>query len=169
MIPALERFCGIVERIAAFLLAAITLLIAASAVGRYVFASPIPDAFDIGRLLLGAAIMWGFAVVGYRGGHIEETVLTEMLPARARRVIELFAWGVLLVFVALLAWKMLARVESAGASGEATFDLRLPVWPLMAVIWGGAAAAILTVLARIILLWNGQAPSHDREPAEGAE
>src|SRR5688572_31626626 len=137
MIAALERFCTIVERIAGFLLAAITLLIAVSAVGRYVFASPIPDAFDLARLHLGAAIMWGFAVVGYRGGHIEVSMLADALPQRARRFIRLLAWAVLLLFVALLAWKMLTRVGSAATSGEATFDLRIPVWPLMALTWAG--------------------------------
>lgn len=165
MIAALERFCAAVERIAGFLLAAITLLIAVSAIGRYIFASPIPDAFDVARLLLGAAIMWGFAVVGYRGGHIDVTLLPDMLPPHLRRAMELIAWSVLLVFVVLLAWKMLTRVQSAAMSGEATFDLRIAVWPLMALTWAGAAAAVLTVLARIILLWKGRAPDPRHQPS----
>lgn len=153
----LERFSIIVEKIAGILLASITLLIVVSAIGRYGFATPIPDAFDIARLLLGATIMWGFASVGYRGSHIQVDVLAELLPARARRIVDIFAWSVLLIFAALLAWKMLARVESAMASHEATFDLRLPVWPLMAATWAGVVASLFTVLARLILIWTGRA------------
>jgi C4-dicarboxylate transporter, DctQ subunit len=155
MTRILERFSIIVENIAGLLLLAITLLIVASAIGRYGFATPIPDAFDIARLLLGATIMWGFASVGYRGSHIQVDVFSELLPPRARRIVDLIAWSVLLLFVALLAWKMLARVESARASHEATFDLRLPVWPLMAATWAGALASLFTVLARLVLIWNG--------------
>lgn len=145
-----------IERIAAVLLAAITVLIVASAIGRYLLANPIPDAFDLSRLFLGAAIMWGFASLGYRGSHIKVELFAEMLPARARRWVDLFAWTILMVFTVLLCWKMMARVTSAHASGEATFDLRLPAWPVMALIWAGVAASILTIAARILLIVTGR-------------
>jgi hypothetical protein len=48
---------------------------------------------------------------------------------------------VLLLFTVLLAWMLLGRVESAYASNESTFDLRLPVWPWLALIWLGVASS----------------------------
>lgn len=153
----IRKFCNGVEKVAGVLIACVTLLIVASAIGRYVFASPVPDAFDISRLLLGACIMWGFAVVGYRGGHISVDLFTLGLPDGARRWIEVFAWTVLLFFVMLLAWKMQARVGNAMRGNEATFDLRLPVWPLLGLIWLGAVASIGTVCARIFMLATGRA------------
>lgn len=153
----IRKFCGAVEVIAGSLIAIVTLLIVASAIGRYLLSSPVPDAFDIARLLLGACIMWGFAVVGYRGGHISVDLFTAALPDTARRWIEVFAWTVLLFFVVLLVWKMQARVQSAWRSNEATFDLRIPVWPLLGVIWLGAVASLGTVSARIFMLATGRA------------
>ncbi|TVP72514.1 MAG: TRAP transporter small permease [Rhodobacteraceae bacterium] len=153
----IRRFCSAVETVAAILIACVTLLIVASAIGRYLVASPVPDAFDIARLLLGACIMWGFAVVGYRGGHISVDLFTLNLPERARRWIEVFAWTVLLFFVVLLVWKMHARVYSAWRSNESTFDLRLPVWPLLGLIWLGAVASLGTISARIYMLATGRA------------
>lgn len=153
---ALETISLAIEKIAAVLLAAITILIVASAIGRYLLASPIPDAFDLSRLFLGAAIMWGFASLGYRGSHIKVELFAEMMPARIRRFVDLFAWIILIAFTALLCWKMLDRVMSAYASGEATFDLRISAWPIMALIWAGVAASILTVLARIVLILTGR-------------
>lgn len=152
---ALEKISLAIEKVAAVLLAAITLLIVASAVGRYAFTSPIPDAFDISRYLLGAAILWGFASVGYRGSHIKVDLFVEMMPPRIRRVIDLFAWSVLFIFTVLLAWKMISRVLSAAASGEATFDLRLAAWPMMALIAAGAVASVVTILARIVIIARG--------------
>jgi C4-dicarboxylate transporter, DctQ subunit len=152
----LEKLSLFIERIAAIMLAAITILIVASAIGRYLFTAPIPDAFDLSRLLIGAAIMWGFASVGYRGSHIKVELFAEMLPDRYRRAVDLFAWTVLLIFTVLLCWKMLGRVLSAQASGESTMDLRLAAWPIMAVIWAGVGVSIFTILARLVLVAMGR-------------
>jgi C4-dicarboxylate transporter, DctQ subunit len=166
MISALGRFCEVVERVAGLLLAACTILIVASSIGRYLFAWPIPDAFDISRLLIGACIMWGFASVGYRGGHIKVDLFVELMPDRWRRWVDVFAWSLLLYFVLLLTWKMLERVESAFASNESTFDLRLRVWPLMALIWTGTAVTVVTVAVRIYLIATGRGTLEHSEAAE---
>ncbi|WP_157018144.1 TRAP transporter small permease [Mesorhizobium xinjiangense] len=165
---ALETLSIAIEKVAAVLLAAITLLIVASAIGRYVFAAPIPDAFDISRFLLGAAILWGFASVGFRGSHIKVDIFAEMMPAGLRRVVDIFAWSVLLVFAALLSWKMWDRVLSAAASGEATFDLRLPAWPMMALIAAGAAVSIVAIVARILIIARGEGGLDAFEDAEAS-
>ena len=169
MIRALEGVIAVVEMVAGLLLAAVTVLIVVSAIGRYLLAWPVPDAFDLSRLMIGAAIMWGFASLGYRGSHIKVELFAEMMPPGARRLVDLFAWTMLLVFVVLLAWKMLERVESAAASNESTFDLRMPVWPLMAVIWAGAAATIATVIARLILIATGRGSLDPAERIDSAD
>ena len=118
----LDRLATLIERIAGLFLAVITVLVFVSAIGRYALAAPIPDAFDIARLMLGVAMLWGFASVGYRGAHIKVDLVAELLPARARLWLDVIAALVLLLFTVLLAWKLLGRVESAFASNE--FDLR---------------------------------------------
>lgn len=137
-------------------MALITTLVVISAVSRYLFAFPIPDAFDLSRLLLGAAIMWGFASVGFRGSHIKVDIVAEILPAKMRRWVDTFAWTILLIFTCLLTWKMLGRVLSASRSGEATMDLRIPAWWIMALTLAGVAVSIVTVLARLILVATGR-------------
>lgn len=169
MTRTLETFSRWVETVAGLILAAVTILVVVSAVGRYLFASPIPDSFDLSQFLIGAAIMWGFASLGYRGSHIKVDILAEALPPAARRVVDAFAWSVLLFFVILLAWKMLGRVESAYRSGETTFDLRILTWPLLALIWGGAAASIFTVAARLFLIVTGRGGLEHNERIEMEE
>ncbi|MCI5073851.1 TRAP transporter small permease [Oricola sp.] len=166
MIRALETFCQWVEVLAGLLLGICTILVCASAVGRYLFAWPIPDAFDISRLLIGACIMWGFASVGYRGGHIKVDLFAEMMSPTVRRIVDVFAWAMLLFFVTLLTWKMFDRVESAMRSNEATFDLRISVWPLMSIIWAGTAATMVTVVMRLYLIATGRG---ELEHAENSE
>lgn len=166
MVRLLGKFCEIVEVIAGLLLGAVTILIVASSVGRYAFAWPIPDSFDLSRLLIGACIMWGFASVGYRGGHIKVDLFAEMMSPRVRRWVDIFAWATLLFFVVLLTWKMFERVQSAMRSNEATFDLRLPVWPLLALIWVGTAVTIVTVLVRLYLIATGRGGLEHAESTE---
>lgn len=148
----LDRFCRAVETIGGVFLGVVTVIVFVSAIGRYLFAAPIPDSFDVSRLLLGVVVMWGLASLGYRGSHIKVDLVAELLPQRVRRWTDMIAWAFLLLFTLLLAWKLFGRVESAWSSNESTFDLRLPVWPLMALVWLGVVASVVTVLARLIMM-----------------
>jgi TRAP-type C4-dicarboxylate transport system permease small subunit len=158
----LDRLSTSIEKIAGLFLAAITVLVFVSAIGRYAFAAPIPDAFDVARLMLGVAMLWGFASVGYRGAHIKVDLVAEVLPARLCFWLDVAASLVLLLFTLLLAWMLLGRVESAYASNESTFDLRLPVWPWLAAIWLGVLASAFTITSRIVLMLLGIEP--ERRP-----
>lgn len=166
MVRFLERLCHLFEVVAGILLGAVTILIVVSSVGRYLLAKPVPDSFDISRMLIGACIMWGFASVGYRGGHIKVDLFVELMPARVKRYVDVFAWSMLLLFTVLLTWKMLGRVVSAMHSNEATFDLRLQVWPMIALIWAGTAVTVLTVLVRLYLIIIGRDELESSEASE---
>jgi TRAP-type C4-dicarboxylate transport system permease small subunit len=165
----LERIAYAIELVSGLIMGLVTILVVASAIGRYLFAYPLPDAFDMSRLMLGAAIMWGFASVGYRGSHIKVDLVAEILPARPRRWINALAWTVLLGFTILLAWKMFGRVSSAAGSGESTMDLRLPAWPMMSLIWLGVVVSIPAILARLILIVTGRGSLDHFESIETGE
>jgi C4-dicarboxylate transporter, DctQ subunit len=145
MLRKIERFCELVEVVAGVLLGVVMVLTVASTAGRYLFAWPVPDAFDLSRLLIGACIMWGLASVGYRGGHIAVDLLYEIVGKRSRQMINVAAWLALLSFTVMLTVMLYHRVASAYASHEVTFDLKLPVWPLLLLIWIGCAVSVVTV------------------------
>lgn len=148
----MNRLIHWIERVAGVLLGLVTVLIVVSAIGRYLLARPVPDAFDLSRLLLGVAIIWGLAGLGYWGSHIKVDLLASLLGPRAKRAVNALAWTVLFGFTALLAWKIWGRVLKAMSGGDATMDLRLPHWPFFAVIWLGLAAALITTLWRLWLV-----------------
>jgi TRAP-type C4-dicarboxylate transport system, small permease component len=156
---ALNQLTRGVEVMAGLCLAIVTVVIFASAIGRYLFAYPIPDSFDIARLLLGITVMWGFAVLGFSGRHITVDLLAEAVRPAFRPAIDVFAQAVLLLFSVLLAWKIFSRLASAYASHEATFDLRLPVWPFIGIIWIGALMAVAMALLRFGMLAAGRQAS----------
>jgi TRAP-type C4-dicarboxylate transport system permease small subunit len=155
MTRLIQRFCDGVDALAGILLGLCTVLVVATAIGRYSQLFTIPDAFDISRYLIGACIGWGFASLGYRGGHIAVDLLYEPLGPLGRRVLIFIGWVLLLVFTVLLTYQMFFRLNSAYVSNEATFDLQIPVWPLIALIWVGFASAVITTVI-----------AFDREPDE---
>jgi TRAP-type C4-dicarboxylate transport system permease small subunit len=146
MTRLIQRFCNGVDALAGILLGLCTVLIVVTAIGRYTQQFTIPDSFDVSRYLIGACIAWGFASLGYRGGHIAVDLLYEPLGPGGRRVLMFISWVLLLVFTALLAYQMFFRLNSAYLSNEATFDLQIPVWPLIGLIWLGFASAVVTTV-----------------------
>jgi TRAP-type C4-dicarboxylate transport system permease small subunit len=130
----------------------VTVLIVVSSIGRYLLAWPVPDVFDLSRLLLGIAIIWGLTGIAFSGAHIKVDVVTMMLRTRQRRLVNSFAWTMLALFTALLVWKMFGRVVNAYYGGDATMDLRLPHWPFLAAIWLGLVAALIATLWRLWLV-----------------
>jgi C4-dicarboxylate transporter DctQ subunit len=155
MTRLIQRFCDSVDALAGILLGICTLLVVVTAVGRYSQLFTIPDSFDVSRFLIGACMAWGFASLGYRGGHIAVDLLYEPLGPRGRRVLTFIGWVLLLVFTVLLAYQSYFRLISAYASDEATFDVQIPVWPFIGLIWLGFASAVITT-----------ATAFNREPDE---
>lgn len=143
-----------IERIAAVMLGLVTVIIFVSAIGRYLFAAPLPDAFDISRLTLAVAIIWGFASVAYRGSHIKVDLLAHAVRPELRRWMDLAAWTVLLLFTAGLVWKIGERVLAQFPGGEVTMDLRLPHWPFLGAIVLGLVAALAMTSIRIWRIWR---------------
>lgn len=162
------RAVDFVERVAAILLGLVTVLIFVSAIGRYLFARPVPDAFDLSRLALAVAVMWGFASVGFRGSHIKVDLLAQMMPPNVRKWFDAAAWFVLLVFTAGMFWKIGGRLLSQWPRGELTMDLRLPHWPFLVAILLGLAMALLTTTIRLWrVLYHGEGlEPHETVPGE---
>lgn len=155
--PWLDRAVEFVERAAAMFLAAITALTFVSVFLRYLFRAPLPDDFDLSRLLLGVCVFWGIACACHRGEHIQVDLLWRALPRRGRLAMDALATAVTLGFMALFAWMMLARVAATRAAGMTTFELQLPLWPFYGVAWLGLGLAVVLLAAYLRRLFRGDA------------
>lgn len=149
-----QQIILLVERISAIMFGVATLIVFVSAIGRYMFATPIPDAFDISRLMLAVAIIWGFASLGYRCSHIKVDILAHWLRPSQRRITDFIAWSLLLIFTTLMCWKIAEKAYSNFPNGEVTMDLRIPHWPFLAVIVLGLLMAIITTIIRLLRIYR---------------
>jgi TRAP-type C4-dicarboxylate transport system permease small subunit len=144
----MEFVVRMVERVAGLFLALVALLIFLSVVLRYVFATNLPDAFDLSQYLQGIAIMWGLAVATYRGGHIAVDLLWEAAGPAGKRCIDIFARLVMTAFFFLLALWLFLRLPNVMASGRVTVELGLPIWPFyLAASLGVLACVVVSLIA----------------------
>ncbi len=148
----IDRLVRFVERWAAGFLLFITALTFVSVLLRYIFSAPIPDGYDVSRLMLGVAVFWGIAAAGYRDAHIQVDLVWSVAGRRGRWAIDLLAAGVSLAFLAAFAWMLVDKVLATIASGEQTFDLRLPIWPFYALASLGILLATALILGRLYRL-----------------
>lgn len=151
----MTRIIEKVELIAGLLLGAVAVLTFCAVMARWLFNYGIPDAFDFSRLLLGTAMFWGIALAGFHNRHIQVDGFWEIAPGWGKRIIDILATAVTLVFFALFAWMLHSKVLSVYASNEQTFDLRLPVWPFHAVAALGIVLAALLLALRLVRLIAG--------------
>jgi TRAP-type transport system small permease protein len=150
----MDKFVAIVEKIAGSFLLAIALLTFGSVLLRYVFATQIPDWFDFSKLFQGIAIFWGIACICYRNEHIMVDLLWEKSNDDRKRLIDIAATVVLLIFLVLMAWMLGAKVVQSAQSTQATSDLRIPIGPFHIAAWLGIVAAVITTTFRLINVWR---------------
>jgi TRAP-type C4-dicarboxylate transport system permease small subunit len=151
-----ERWVLRTERAAGLFLGAIALITFVSVSLRGTLGVAIPDGFDVSRLMLAIAMFWGIASTSYRNEHIQVDILWQMLPPAGRRRLDLAATGITLAFMAVFAAMLAQKVLSTWRSGEATFDIRLQIWPFHLLAAAGIAFATLLLAIRMVRLARGE-------------
>ena len=146
---------------AGLFLLAVALATFVTVVLRKVFNYTPPDWFDLAQLLLGISIFWGIASACYRNGHILVDLVWEMLSSPRRRLLDLIATSILLVFMAALAVMLAGTIRDTAAANVLTMELRLPVWPFHAIAAAGIFAGAVLTGVRLVGLWTGRSSAID--------
>jgi TRAP-type C4-dicarboxylate transport system permease small subunit len=157
-----DRLIDGTEWAAGIFLAAITTIVFVSIVLRAALSTAIPDWYDLSRLMLGVTIFWGIAATSYRNDHIKVDILWEWAGPRGKRLIDLLATAITFAFMAAFSWMLVAKVTSGFRSGEATFDMRLQIWPFHCVAALGIFFATILIAVRFVRLLRRQDQGDDR-------
>jgi len=148
----MDRFVRMVEGTAGLLLLTVALTTFATVILRKLFNYSPPDWFDLAQLLLGISIFWGIASACYRNGHILVDLLWEFLSARGRRVLDITATSILLVFMAALTLMLADTIRDTAAANVQTMELKLLVWPFHSLAGAGILAGTILTAVRLIRL-----------------
>ena len=161
----MNRLLRASENIAALVLLLIAVLITVNVTLRYTISVQVPDWFDFSRLLQAIAIFWGIALTTYRGTHICVDVLWENMGPVGKRMIDIFATTVTLLFLIPMAWMVWVKVRTTGTQG--TMDLRVPLVYFYFVAALGATAAVFLAAKRIWELVSRGEAAVELEPTHG--
>src|SRR5476651_1046096 len=157
----MDRFIDAIELIAALFVGLVAADTFISVMLRYFFNVSIPDAYDVGRLLLGILIFWGIAATSYRGTHITVDLVWAAAPPRWQRAIDIFATLVLLFVVTVQTYTLFDKVSATYKDHVLTYDLGLPTWPFFAVAWVGDVSAVVLIAIRTFRLIMRPGDIHD--------
>jgi TRAP-type C4-dicarboxylate transport system permease small subunit len=149
---AMDRFIDTIELIAAVFVGLVAANIFISVLLRYFFAASIPDAYDLGKNMLGILIFWGIAATSYRGTHITVDLVWASASPKWQRRIDVFATLVLLFVVTVMTIMLFDKVKQTYDQNVLTYDLGLPTWPFFAVAWLGDVSAVLLIAVRTFRL-----------------
>ena len=155
----------ILEAVPAVLLLAMALLTSVSAATRYLINTPVPDEFEISRMLLSIVVCWGMAAAFHYNDHIRLDVFWGRAGPLARKILSRTGTVLSLVIVGIYSVALLFKVLDTMKAGLLTIDLGLSVWGFQFAAWLGTLASVAVLLAQAI--WP---PAHlvDEQPIDPA-
>ncbi|SDG78838.1 TRAP transporter small permease [Roseospirillum parvum] len=145
---AAQRTADGLSLLAGGALFAMMLVTLVDVIGRGLFDSPLPAAFELTELGMGLIIFLALPLVGLKGRHVVVDLMTSLFKGPLGRirliVVQLLAAGVL----GVLSWRLAVKAADLAAYGGKTVFLQIPLAPLAWVMCGGAAlAAVLALFA----------------------
>lgn len=149
----LATFAGwVLTAVAGTLLLAMMLLTVVDVVGRYVFAAPVPGAFEATEVMLALSIFAGLPLVTARGEHITVRLAIDPLPTLPRRVLLRIADAVTALALGYAAFLLYQRGAALARYGDATVLLGIALAPVAFALSALAAAAAVAGAVRTVAL-----------------
>jgi len=110
--------------------------------------------------LLAAASFLALAGTLKAGVHIRITMLLHALPERARRVLELWAFGAAALFSAYIAWQVTTFAWISFQFSEVSPGvIRFPLWIPQAAMAAGAIILAVALIDEFFAVLRGHGPS----------
>lgn len=140
----LARLLSLIACLLLFAMMAVTFV---DVLGRYLFSSPLPAAYEIVSLMMPALIFCALPLTVLRDGHVTVDLLDSVIPRAVARlqavIVNLISAGAM----GLITWRLAVKAMDQRYYGEVTDELYLDLWPFGAVMAALCAIATLALLA----------------------
>jgi TRAP-type C4-dicarboxylate transport system permease small subunit len=116
------------------------------------FIQPIPGTYELVSFLGTVAAAFAMAHTSIKGGHVSVSLVTRLMPKRARIILQIITNLLALILFGLLSWRSIIYAEELRFCGEVSMTLQLPYYPF---VYGVAFASFAMGVVLIIYMING--------------
>ncbi len=150
--------------VACVFLFAMMVLTFVDVIGRYLFLSPLPAAYEMVSLIMPAIIFFALPLTILRDGHVTVDLLDNFVPKWLARYQAILANVFGACAFALVSWRLFIRSRDQYEYQEVTDELVLELWPFSTAMAVLCAVAVLAFVANVVRLVRQRTPgngSHD--------
>lgn len=154
MLRAIERASEWAGVFGACLIVPLVLATCYEVFARYLFGAPTIWAYEVGYTLTGAHFLLGMAFTLKYGEHIRIDIFSGKFSPRARAVIDLLGYAIVLPLTAWLTLYLFYYLRTGYVTNEKSGQsaLNLPVWPLRVIFCLAFLLLALQVTAEVMKL-----------------
>jgi len=151
IIDTVSNVCNVIGQSIAGIM---VFLVAADAVGRYVFNRPIVGVLEITELMMVFIVFLAFAYVESKNGHVRVDLILSHFPRKVRQYIECLVTVISLGTIAIIAWQSVLYSLELRQGGNITASLGIPVSPFLLVVAFGCLLFCLQLILKLIYFVN---------------
>ena len=133
----------------AFLLLGLVALTVADVIGRYVLTAPLPGAFELTELMLGALVFAALPLATMTGEHVAVDALFDASPPRLQTALARLGGVATAAALWVIAWRLVVYSTRLANDEAVTDALLVPLAPLGWFAAGMAALSGLLAVARL--------------------
>jgi TRAP-type C4-dicarboxylate transport system permease small subunit len=134
------------------MLMGLMLLGAGDVIGRYVFNRPITGALEIGQILMGGVVLFGWAYTQARRGHIRVEIVIARLPPRLRAILDFATLLLALALFSLIMWQSVVIALASRKHHELIPTVNIPAYPFLLFVLPGAFFLCLEFIIQMVHL-----------------
>jgi len=151
IIDTVSNVCNVIGQSIAGIM---VFLVAADAVGRYVFNRPIVGVLEITELMMVFIVFLAFAYVESKNGHVRVDLILSRFPRKVRPYIECLVTVISLGTIGIIAWQSVLYSLELQQGGNITASLGIPVSPFLLVVAFGCSLFCLQLILKLIYFVN---------------
>lgn len=152
----MKQFAGLVEnmsrvldRIAAFCIAATMMVVVINVLLRVLFRHPLVGTMDYVNILTALTIGLAIAFCGLQNGHIAVDFIIEKFPEQVQELLDIIIKLLGLVFWGVSAWYMAGYAQATKLAGLVASTTQIPMYPVLFLIAFGLLALCLVLVLQL--------------------
>lgn len=145
-----EVLSRVLDRISAFCIAAMTIVVVVNILMRSVLGKPLMGTMDYVNILMALAISLGLAHCALKNGHIAVEYFVEKLSDESRALVAVFVNMAAIIFWGAATWFMVGYARSMMMSNHLAGTVSIPLYPVVYLTAFGLLALLLVIVIKFI-------------------